>query len=467
MDASRFLQLIARKDKAAQKEQHRFAVEEMNSVSTGARGKRIWTVRQPWAGYFKRLSEDTAFQKIQIRYVRNLLASAEDYCRQFRLTSEQAFCFMFDAVSSHGKWWLKKKLGGTEKRRVMVEEALKVLAARFGAGRVPESEVLLAIADVLGTTSAQRWADKVRRRKRWFVTGEHPRGRELNSLRPSPDAPYSTSKTKSLSEHASASGEGEESEDLSPADAVGHFEEEAESRDAMIAAFVTVVRDGNWREVALRLNGFSVADVPRMLARMTLEQILDTRSAVTEVLANWPRQAELLAALETAAKSRRLPRGSRPKSSTIWAAYRQVRYGVLERPQVWEVIGGSVGKALASQDSCAARVSWSLNNAGFPVRGTVDFINSPHVTFKDKRGDGMGYAVNTSTLASFLTGAWGQPDTVIRTKSEGVALEGALGEGKIAIIVSPKHAGIIKAGYRADPFWVSESLGQFKVWKLP
>ncbi len=191
-DAPGFLRLIARKDKQAQKEQHRFAIETMNSVSVDARGKRIWTVRQPWVGYFKRLSEDAAFQGIQVRYVRDLLASAADYCRRFGFKSEQAFCFMFDAVSSHGKWWLRKKFDGVEKRRVLVEQALAALAARHG-GRSPEGEALLAIADVLAATSAQRWADKVRRRKRWFVTGQHPRGRELDPLRPRNDLAFSSS----------------------------------------------------------------------------------------------------------------------------------------------------------------------------------------------------------------------------------------------------------------------------------
>ncbi|WP_042876357.1 D-alanyl-D-alanine carboxypeptidase family protein [Cupriavidus necator] len=192
-DASSFLQLIARKGEDARKEQHRFAVEQMNTVSTGSHGKRIWTVRQPWVGYFRRLSEDPAFQQIQVRYVRDLLASAANYCRRFHFSSEQAFCFMFDAVASHGKWWLHKQFDGVKRRRALLEQALSALAARHGAGRVPESEALLAIADVLATTSAQRWADKVRRRKRWFVTGQHPRGRELDGLRPRADVPYSTS----------------------------------------------------------------------------------------------------------------------------------------------------------------------------------------------------------------------------------------------------------------------------------
>lgn len=215
-DAARFLELIARKGEDARKEQHRFAIEQMNICSTGARGKRIWTVRQPWVDYFRRLSEDSMFQKIQVRYVRDLLARADYYCRYFGLTSEQAFTFMFDTVASHGKWWLQKKFGGVEKRRVLVEQALKTLTARFGMSRVPESEVLLAIADVLATTSAQRWADNVRRRKRWFVTGQHPRARELDGLKPHADVPYSTSRStagESESNEADIAGEWEISDD--------------------------------------------------------------------------------------------------------------------------------------------------------------------------------------------------------------------------------------------------------------
>jgi len=451
-DASRFLQLIARKDKVAQAEQHRFAVQEMNSVSTNARGRKIWTVRQPWVGYFRKLSEDVAFQRIQVRYVRDLLARADYYCRQFKLRSERSFCFMFDAVASHGKWWLVKKFARVEKRRVLVEQALKTLAARFGAGRIPESEVLLAIADVLATTSAQRWADNVRQRKRWFVTGQHPRKRELAGLDPSADVPYTTSKSTA---------------DKEALEEAGDLETESPSRDEMIAALDGELRDGKWQMVALRLNGFGGNDIQRMIARMKLEQILQTRQAVVEFLANWPRQAEILAALDAAARARRQPARSRPPSSTVWAAYQQVKYGRLDKYQVWELIGGSVGKTLTGKDSCAARVSWSLNHSGFPIRGRVDFINSPKVTFNGKPGDGMSYNVNTSTLASFLTATLGPPDAVIRTRADAEALEAGLGTGKIAIMVSRQHAGILKAGYREDPLWHNDSLGPFQVWKLP
>jgi hypothetical protein len=190
--AEGFLQLMSRKGKLAEKEQHRFAVEQMNKVSSVGKREK-WEIKEPWAGYFRLLSEDPAFREIQIRHVRILLKRAGEYCRQFRLKSEMAFAFMFDAVSSHGKSWLTKMIGGQRRRQILIVERLKALVAQYGAGRIPEREILLAIADVLGATSAPRWADKVRQRKRWFVTGEHPRARELEGLQPSPDKPWSAS----------------------------------------------------------------------------------------------------------------------------------------------------------------------------------------------------------------------------------------------------------------------------------
>lgn len=191
-DSDRFRQLISRQGKAAVKEQHRFAIKEMNSCSI-KNGKAVWAIREPWFGYFKRLSEDPTFQAIQLRYVRKLLSRADHFCREYKLRSEQAFTFLFDAVSSHGQWWPNKK-----NRHKLIEQRLKALAARYGEGKIPERETLLAMADVLGTTSAQRWAQKVRIRKRWFVTGEHPRARKLADLRPRPDVPYSVSAPSAL-----------------------------------------------------------------------------------------------------------------------------------------------------------------------------------------------------------------------------------------------------------------------------
>lgn len=190
-DAERFLRLILPKGAAAAREQHRFAVEQMNAVQM-AGGRKRWAIKEPWRGYFQRLSEDPAFRQIQLRYVRHLMARAAYFCRLFKLRSEQAFAFMFDAVSSHGKWWLTKKIGGVPKRRQLIEARLRPLQGALGSG-LPEQQVLMVIADVLAETSSPRWAGKVRARKRWFVTGEHPRSRELAGLRPRPDLPWSSS----------------------------------------------------------------------------------------------------------------------------------------------------------------------------------------------------------------------------------------------------------------------------------
>ena len=99
---------------------------------------------------------------------------------------------MFDAVSSHGKWWLTKKFaGGVQKRRVLLAAKLKALEASHGKDRVPEQDILFAIADVLAETSLERFRQQVRARKRWFVTGQHARAAELQDIRPRADVPYS------------------------------------------------------------------------------------------------------------------------------------------------------------------------------------------------------------------------------------------------------------------------------------
>src|SRR5215510_3714778 len=49
--AAQFLQIITPTGKAAEKAQHKFAVEEMNT-STIVKGTRRWSIREPWVTYF-------------------------------------------------------------------------------------------------------------------------------------------------------------------------------------------------------------------------------------------------------------------------------------------------------------------------------------------------------------------------------------------------------------------------------
>jgi len=192
-DARSFLALITPKGADAVKDQLRFAIEQMNTWRV-VKGKTTWSVKEPWVTYFKRLSEDPAFQRIQVRYIRKLLDRARYFCEYFGLKSEMSFAFMFDAVSSHGPWWLEKRWkNGIQKRRELLRPRLLALESKHGKGSIPEKDVLLAIADVLAETSSARWRENVKGRKRWFVTGQHPRAGELEGLEPSPDVPYQTS----------------------------------------------------------------------------------------------------------------------------------------------------------------------------------------------------------------------------------------------------------------------------------
>ncbi len=197
-NAASFRDLIMPDTAAAKATQWRFAIEDMNE-QTVVRGKIKWSVREPWKTCFRNLADNTSFQAIQIHKVRELMKVAEAYCQSYGLKSEAAFCFMFDAVASHGKWWPRKKRRGEH-----VKQKLQALRERSNGSAPLEKDVLLAVGDVLAATSAARWAEKVRVRKHWFVTGRHPRQNEIEALRPSLDTPYTTSVSR---EHEAPAGE--------------------------------------------------------------------------------------------------------------------------------------------------------------------------------------------------------------------------------------------------------------------
>jgi hypothetical protein len=186
--AKPFEALIRPADAKSVAAQLAFAIREMN-VKVGKK----WKVREPWKGYFARLAADPEFMKIQVRYVRDLLARADYFCRYFGLKSERAFCFMFDAVSSHGKWWLQKKTNGVERRREILKQKLALLRLRVPFGEIPEDATLNAVAETLRDVSLDRWKERVYARKRWFLTGKHAREKELRGLEPRAGVPYALS----------------------------------------------------------------------------------------------------------------------------------------------------------------------------------------------------------------------------------------------------------------------------------
>lgn len=186
-DASRFLALVTPTGDAARRAQLAFAKREMNEVR---HGKKV--AREPWATYFRRLAADPEFQRIEVRYAKELLDRAKYFCEYFGLVSERALCFMFDAVSSHGKWWLTKKYDGVEKRRLILRDKLTLARVLRGGAAPDERQILEAIAETLRDTSLAKWAERVYVRKMWFLTGKHPRAKELAGLEPT-SAPYASS----------------------------------------------------------------------------------------------------------------------------------------------------------------------------------------------------------------------------------------------------------------------------------
>lgn len=192
-DAARFAQVIADERDGAKQAQTAFAIREMNQRSQ-QQGKTSWTINPRWTAHFRRLSEDVEFQAIQVAVARGLFDRAEYFCRYFSLISERAFCFMFDAVSSHGPWWLTRKdaATGKQRRRELLRAKLQALTTRAAGGKIAERAILQAVAETLGETSRSEYRARALARKLWFLTGKHARAAELTGLEPT-DAPYTRS----------------------------------------------------------------------------------------------------------------------------------------------------------------------------------------------------------------------------------------------------------------------------------
>ena len=191
-DADRFREVVQPEGAIAEAAQLKFVVAQLNEkVYNAKKKKEEWVIHEPWKTYFRRLSEDPVFQAIEVRHARDLLSRATYYCDYFSLKTERAFCMMFDAVSSHGKWWLFKKRNGVEWRRQLLRTKLDALAFVYGTA-IPEQAKLRAIAEVIGETSSDDWRVKALARKLWFLTGKHDRAKELRGLEPT-DAPFTTS----------------------------------------------------------------------------------------------------------------------------------------------------------------------------------------------------------------------------------------------------------------------------------
>ena len=134
--------------------------------------------------------------------------------------------------------------------------------------------------------------------------------------------------------------------------------------------------------------------------------------------------------------------------------------------KVWEHIGGSVGKKYVGGNTCAARVSWSFNNGGYPIAGAGE-TNDSGTTYKGKKGDGKNYVVWVPSLQNYLTSRWGKPDKTLASNAEAVAFEATLNPGEVAVFAGPHHSGLIMQGY-SDAYVKSDpGVMPVDVWKLP
>lgn len=70
------------------------------------------------------------------------------------------------------------------------------------------------------------------------------------------------------------------------------------SRSEHLAALRAAIAAADWKDVAVRLNGFNEPDIRRLSAGLPVGQAANTRASVEQYLAGWPRQELILASLD-------------------------------------------------------------------------------------------------------------------------------------------------------------------------
>jgi LAS superfamily LD-carboxypeptidase LdcB len=133
-------------------------------------GDRRQPIREPWSSHFRRLGEDAAFQRIQLRAVRPRMDAARRYGRHFGLTTERGLALMFDIVTQQGAYWITCKRERCVRRARLIQERRDAEARRLGR-ELSELELMAIIANVVGDVALERWREKVRDRKMMIVRG--------------------------------------------------------------------------------------------------------------------------------------------------------------------------------------------------------------------------------------------------------------------------------------------------------
>lgn len=170
-DAKRFQEVVlaARADLDNPKKLHR-DIDRQMEFARNVLNDANKNVREPWRSYFSRLEYDPDFRRIQVEAVRKAATRARYWCQYFGLKTERSFAFMFDLVTSHGGAWLnaKKFKGG---RRALLRAMIQKAKEDVGRVNLLEIETLGVIASMIADVSDERWRERVRARKLWFVNG--------------------------------------------------------------------------------------------------------------------------------------------------------------------------------------------------------------------------------------------------------------------------------------------------------
>ena len=149
-----------------------------------------------------------------------------------------------------------------------------------------------------------------------------------------------------------------------------------------------------------------------------------------------------------------------PNSSSFMSNYPD--YNNYSGADVWSLIGGSLNDKYGqnspdgTQNSCAARVSYALNESGAKIPN-----NPQHQTNRNWGGSNNRYIISASHMNSYLRSAYGAPSQTLTSAGQLNALRGSLASGQAAIVSSNGHAAVVTRTY-ADHH-VSNYLGDVSV----
>jgi hypothetical protein len=244
-----------------------------------------------------------------------------------------------------------------------------------------------------------------------------------------------------------------------------------ETRDEKIVKFKAALADaragaGTWDRVGVVLNGFDRADIARLTAALSKDELQTLRTAVETELRAWGRAVDhVLAGIDKSAAAK--GGGIRPESSSIWSAYDSVKYkpngpgswAGLAQEEVWDFIGGHVGNAFGPhENTCAARLSWALNSGGMPVTeyeagwtypNPVDRVDTKGPSHR--HGDGKKYIVSAPYMETYLTKKWGKPDAHLKTNDDAKKLALGLKGQQVAVFAGHHHVGVMRQ-YTTDGY---------------